>query len=89
MSGITRRTLLSSLAAVGLVPTAMTASVGAQGMGSDLRVLSWEGYQDGAFHTQFLDAHGASPSYAVMLDEADAFSKLRGGYLADVAQPCA
>ncbi|MGY8997485.1 MAG: ABC transporter substrate-binding protein, partial [Alphaproteobacteria bacterium] len=67
----------------------MTTSVGAQGLGSDLRVLSWEGYQDGAFHTQFVEAHGASPSFAVMQDEADAFSKLRGGYLADIAQPCA
>ncbi len=89
MVGISRRTLLSSLAAAGLVPAAMTGSAGAQTSGSDLRVMSWAGYQDGSFHRPYLDAHDGSPSFTVMDDEADALSRLRGGYLADVAQPCA
>lgn len=89
MLGITRRHLLSGLSATGLVPAAMMGAAAAQGTGSELRVLSWAGYQDVMFHGRYAESHGASPTFADMADEAEALSKLRGGYLADVVQPCA
>ena len=52
-------------------------------------VFDWSGYEDPAFHPKYTEQHGDSPDFSFFGDEEEAFQKLRSGYKADVAHPCA
>ncbi len=54
-----------------------------------LIVLDWVGYEDPGFIAGYIEAHGDSPSYSFFGEEEEAFQKLRSGFQADVAHPCA
>ena len=51
-------------------------------------VFDWAGYEDPAFHPDFVTKYGDSPSFAFFGDEDEAFEKLRSGFKADIAHPC-
>lgn len=54
----------------------------------ELVVFDWAGYEDPAFHPDYVEKHGLSPTFAFFGDEDEAFGKLMAGFRADVAHPC-
>lgn len=68
-----------------LLALATTASA----QDSDLLVFDYSGFESPAFHSSYVEAHGASPSFAFFGDEEEAFQKLASGFRADVAHICA
>ncbi|MGD9914691.1 MAG: extracellular solute-binding protein [Rhizobiaceae bacterium] len=58
-------------------------------LAQEITVLDWPGYEDPALHQGYDTKHGAAPVYAFFGDEDEAFEKLRTGFKADVAHPCA
>lgn len=56
---------------------------------ADLLVFDYSGFEDGAFHIDYVEKHGASPRFAFFADEEEAFQKLVSGFSADTAHICA
>ena len=56
---------------------------------SDLLVFDYSGFEDPAFHPDYVEAHGASPEFSFFGDEDEALQKLRSGFAADVSHVCA
>jgi spermidine/putrescine transport system substrate-binding protein len=79
-----RRTTLAALAAFLALGTALPAF-----SADTLTVFDWSGYEDPAFHPAYTEKHGGSPDFSFFGDEEEAFQKLRSGFKADVAHPCA
>lgn len=55
----------------------------------DLLVFDYAGFEDPAYHSQFIEKHGGSPDFAFFGDEEEAFQKLISGFRADVSHLCA
>jgi len=79
------RTLLGGVAALAIVAGASAVAVAEDG---ELTIFDWSGYEDPAFHPDYVEKHGDSPTFAFFGDEEEAFSKLRAGFSADLAHPC-
>lgn len=56
---------------------------------SDLVIFDWAGYEDPAFFQSYVDKHGQPPVFSFFADEEEAFQKMRAGFKADLAHPCA
>ncbi|MDT0683873.1 extracellular solute-binding protein [Roseicyclus sp. F158] len=56
---------------------------------SDLLVFDYSGFEDPGFHPDYIEANGASPTFAFFGDEDEAFQKLQSGFRADVSHVCA
>lgn len=80
---MTKYVSLLSATALGLVAGAAFAQ------DADLLVFDYPGFEDPAFHSTYVEANGASPSFAFFGDEEEAFQKLRSGFRADVSHVCA
>lgn len=63
-------------------------SAAAKAEDSELTVFDWSGYEDPAFHPDYVEKYGNSPTFTFFGDEEEAFNKLRAGFSADVAHPC-
>lgn len=69
---------------------ALTLAAGAaRAADPELVVFDWAGYEDPEFYVSFTDKYGDTPTYAFFSDEEEAFQKLRSGFQADAAHPCA
>ncbi len=70
---------------------ALAVAIGqpAEAADKDLTVFEWSGYEDPGFHPEYLAQHGANPQYAFFADEEETFNKLKAGFKADIAHPCA
>ena len=55
----------------------------------DLIVFDYSGFEDPAFHADYVEKNGASPEFAFFGDEDEALQKLRSGFEADVSHVCA
>lgn len=55
----------------------------------DLIVFDYAGFENPAFHTAYVDAHGASPEFTFFGDEEEAFQKIVSGFRPDVSHVCA
>lgn len=75
-------TLLGA-ASVAALATAVTAQ------DADLLVFDYSGFENPSYHQAYIDAHGASPTFAFFGDEDEAFQKVRAGFQADVTHICA
>lgn len=82
---MTTRLLSGLLGGVALL--ALTAGPAAA-VDPDLTVFDWAGYDDPAFHQDYLEKHNDSPTFAYFGDEEEAFQKLRAGFKADLGHPC-
>lgn len=71
-----------------LLATTLLASA-AMAQDTDMLVFDYSGFEDPAFHSAYVEAHGASPAFAFFADEEEAFQKLVSGFKADVAHICA
>ena len=67
--------------------TALASAAAAQD--TDLLVFDYSGFEDQAYHGDYVAKHGASPTFAFFGDEDEAFQKIRAGFDADVAHICA
>jgi len=54
----------------------------------ELVIFEWAGYEDPAFFPAYVEKHKL-PSFSFFSDEEEAFQKLRAGFKADLAHPCA
>ncbi|MGB3503710.1 MAG: extracellular solute-binding protein [Mesorhizobium sp.] len=71
--------------AAALLGSAASLAVAEDG---DLVVFDWAGYEEPAFHPDYVAKHGQSPTFTFFGDEDEAFEKLRAGFRADLAHPC-
>ncbi len=76
-------TMLLGAACVAALATAVTAQ------DADLLVFDYSGFEDPAFHQDYIAKHGQGPTFAFFGDEDEAFQKIRAGFAADVAHICA
>ena len=75
------RTLLSTVAAATIALPAFAAD-------PDLLVFDWAGFEVPGLLQEYMDKHGAAPSYAFYGDDDEAYQKLASGFKADTAHPC-
>lgn len=81
---------MKHLKTVATLACVMSLPVGAaMAEGEGLTVFDWAGYEDPEFFTAYTEKHGDGPTFAFFGDEEEAFQKLRAGFRADVAHPCA
>ena len=74
--------LFGSAALIALATTAIAED-------GDLLVFDYSGFEDPAFHGNYVAAHGDSPRFAFFGDEEEAFQKLVSGFKSDVSHICA
>lgn len=67
--------------------SALASAVAAQD--ADLLVFDYSGFEDPAFHDDYVTKHGSGPTFAFFGDEDEAFQKIRAGFAADVTHICA
>ncbi|GAA0311235.1 extracellular solute-binding protein [Rhodovulum strictum] len=79
---MTMRTFLACSAATLIGSAALAAD-------PELLVLDYSGFENPAFHSKYIEAHGQAPSFSFFGDEEEAFQKLRSGFKADVSHLCA
>ncbi|WP_109465563.1 extracellular solute-binding protein [Albibacillus kandeliae] len=77
------KTAAAMLAATALTATAVRAA------DPELVVFDWAGYEDPEFYKSFTEKNGDGPTFSFFGDEEEAFQKLRSGFKADAAHPCA
>lgn len=77
------KTAVAAMAALALTCGAVAAA------DADLIIFDWAGYEDPEFFKAYIAKHGDEPTFAFFGDEEEAFQKLRSGFRADVAHPCA
>jgi spermidine/putrescine transport system substrate-binding protein len=82
-----RRSVIAAMLAGALI-TAAGLGIARAGAG-DLVVFDWAGYEDPEFFKSYVDKYGGPPTFAFFGDEEEAFQKLRSGFKADLAHPCA
>lgn len=56
--------------------------------GSDLSVFDWSGYEDQGFFAEYLKKYKTAPSYTFFGNQDEAYTKLKSGFVADLAHPC-
>jgi spermidine/putrescine transport system substrate-binding protein len=83
---LSRRDLLRTLAAAGIVVTAGTRPSRAA---ETPTVYTWSGYDDPALYPPYVAKYGAAPDFTIWGDEEEGLTKLRGGFKPDVVFPCA
>ncbi len=90
MTTHTRRRYVTGAASItcALAAVAWLAPAPASADDPALTVFDWAGYEDPSFHPAYVEAHGASPTFAFFGDEEEAFQKIRAGFRADLAHPC-
>ena len=68
---------------------ALALATAASAQDTELTVFDYSGYEDPAYHQAYIEAHGASPSFACFGDEDEAVQKIVSGFQADVTHICA
>lgn len=86
---LSRRQAHRVMASAGIGLTAAASMGGAaRADGSNLMMLTWGGYDDPVFGGEYAAKYGSPPSYSLFADQAEALSKIRAGFQADVVFPC-
>ena len=86
----TRRSLLRSMAAVGLLPVLQPIFAGNAKAddASDLSVFTWAGYEVPELVGAYIEKHGVEPSFSFFSSQEEALQKIRAGFAADTMHPC-
>ena len=85
---MSRRELMKkvSAAGVGIALTPMLPRIAmAQG---EATYFTWGGYDIPEMFTPYLAKHGANPNFATFGDAEEGLTKMRAGYVVDIAHPC-
>jgi len=80
--------MIQSLRLVGAV-SAIALATAAAAQDAELLVLDYPGFDNPEFHSSYVAAHGASPTFSFFSDEEEAFQKIRSGFRADISEICA
>ncbi|SEN62237.1 spermidine/putrescine transport system substrate-binding protein [Loktanella fryxellensis] len=84
---MTTKTLIAGTALALLAGTALATTAMAQD--GELLILDYPGFEVPDYHTAYIEAHGAAPTFSFFGDEDEAFQKIRSGFQADIAHICA
>ena len=84
---LTRRELMGAMAAAGVGMVAFGKGLRPARAADALTYFTWSGYDVPGFFPAYAEKHG-NPEMPIFADEAEAFSKLRGGFVVDVSHPC-
>jgi spermidine/putrescine transport system substrate-binding protein len=85
---LSRRQVSKLLAAAGLAMVTVPLAGGRSRAAGDLSFFTWTGYDDPGFFPKYVEKHGGPPDLPVFADEQEALTKLRSGFVVDVAHPC-
>jgi len=85
MKKLTQRLTLTLALAGTLAASVATFAVAED---QSLIIFDWPGYEAASFHSQYVEKHGSSPTFAFFGEEDEAFGKLRSGFKADLGHPC-
>jgi spermidine/putrescine transport system substrate-binding protein len=86
---LTRRQAHKVMASAGVGTMAMASMPNlAKADGSAITMFTWGGYDDAAFAQEYQAKYGGPPEYSLFGDQAEALSKIRAGFHADVMFPC-
>ncbi|MBQ2261032.1 MAG: extracellular solute-binding protein [Loktanella sp.] len=67
----------------------LALATAASAQDSELLVFDYSGFEMPEYHQDYIDKHGASPTFTFFGDEDEAFQKIRAGFRADVSHVCA
>lgn len=86
---LSRRDMLAGLAAVGVgLATVPLTGRGARAAAGDATYFTWGGYDIPDLFQPYVEKHGAPPSFATFGGSEEALTKMRAGFVVDVAHPC-
>jgi len=83
-----RRTFNRALAGLGLGMATLPLAGRAAQAAAPVAYMTWAGYELPEFHQAFIAKYGTSPDVTFYAEEEEALTKLRAGFLPDVAHPC-
>lgn len=87
---LSRRAFTSALSAVGvsLVVMPMAARRASAAAADQATYFTWGGYDVPEFVGPYITKHGEAPNFASFGGSEEALTKMRAGYVVDVAHPC-
>jgi len=85
---LSRRELLSALAAVGVGTVMLPARRALAQSGDEATLFTWSGYEIEGLHGGYNKKHGVFPEFTFFADEDEAFQKMLAGFTPDVPHPC-
>jgi spermidine/putrescine transport system substrate-binding protein len=85
---MSRRRFATLLASAGVVMATMPLAGRSARAAGKLTYFTWTGYDDPGFFPQYVEKHGGPPDTPIFADEQEALTKLRAGFVVDVAHPC-
>lgn len=84
-----RRDVLAGLSAIGVgVAVAPLTARRAYAAAGDATYFTWGGYDIPELFGPYIEKHGGVPSFAAFGGSEEALTKMRAGYVVDVAHPC-
>lgn len=84
--GLSRRTILKTLASVGIATVTVPSLCRPASAGSDdLVVFTWDVYAVPEMYQSYFETYGKAPEFAYFGDLQEAFVKLQAGYKPDIA----
>ncbi len=87
---MSRREFNRILAAAGIA-VATTPMMSGQAMAAAVdqpTYFTWGGWDDPAYFAGYIEKHGEAPNFAAYGSSEEGFTKMRAGFIADVAHPC-
>ena len=85
---MSRRQLLNGLSAAGVTLAVMPVLRRPAAAAEQATYFTWGGYDDPNLFKPFSEKHGSDPEYALFGESEEALTKLRSGFVVDVAHPC-
>jgi spermidine/putrescine transport system substrate-binding protein len=85
---MSRRRFSALLASAGLAMVTLPMTAGRATAAGKLSYFTWTGYDDPGFFPKYVEKHGGPPDTPIFADEQEALTKLRAGFVVDVAHPC-
>ncbi len=87
---LSRRKFTNTLAAAGvsLVVTPMASKVASAAAADQGTYFTWGGYDVPEMFGDYIKKHGEAPNFSTFGGSEEALTKIRGGFVVDVAHPC-
>jgi spermidine/putrescine transport system substrate-binding protein len=87
---ISRRDLLQGMSAAGLavVMTPAMSHLAKAAAADQATYFTWGGYDVPEMFGSYIEKHGESPNFAIFGGSEEGLTKMRAGYVVDVAHPC-
>ena len=87
---LSRRVFSKTLLAAGvsLVATPLTSRFANAAAADQATYFTWGGYDVPEIFGQYMKKHGEAPNFATFGGSEEALTKMRGGFVADIAHPC-